>query len=79
MRPHKCYPDYNSYNISPYKLVQLPEPLLQELDALAALQLLKGVPAQESHTSAWLVSPAAGCEKKKNGGFHNRASDHQIE
>ena len=40
MRPHKCYPDYKFYNISPYKLVQLPEPLLQELDALAALQLL---------------------------------------
>ena len=39
MRPHECYPDYNFYNISPYKLVQLPEPLLQELDALAALRL----------------------------------------
>ena len=40
-------------------------------------QQMKGVLAHESHTSAWLVSPAAGCEKK-NGGLHNRASDHQI-
>ena len=39
----------------------------------------KGVPAWESCTSTWLVSPAAGCEKKKNGGLHNRASDYQIE
>ena len=37
MRPHKCYPDNNFYNISLYKLVQLLETLLQELDALAAL------------------------------------------
>ena len=27
--------------------------------------LLKGVPARESHTGTRLVSPAAGCEKKK--------------
>ena len=27
-------------------------------------QQMKEVLAHESHTSAWLVSPAAGCEKK---------------
>ena len=51
MRPHKCYPDYNFYNISPYKLVQLHETLLQELDALAA----SDVPAL-----AWPESPSFG-------------------
>ena len=34
--------------------------------------------AWESCTGAWLVHPAAGCEKKI-GGLHNEASDHQIE
>ena len=30
------------------------------------LRMVKGAPAQDSHTSTWLVSPAAGHEKKKD-------------
>jgi hypothetical protein len=39
----------------------------------------KGVPARESRTGARLVSPAAGCEKKKKGHLWNRTLEHQIE
>jgi len=40
----------------------------------------KGVPARESRTGTQLVSPAAGCEKKKKKKhLGNRASEHQIE
>jgi hypothetical protein len=32
---------------------------------------IKGVPAWESRTGARLVSPATGCEKKKEGSMNN--------
>ena len=32
---------------------------------MAMIMMVKGVPARESRTGARLVSPAAGCEKKK--------------